>query len=91
MYSFCLASNVCSIYLFDLLMFLMKPVILPSGVYVLVDGPVRFLPVAVRFALIYLFTFFLVAHVAAMATSVVYQYVQITSFAPLRHLFQVRF
>lgn len=88
-YSFCLASNVCSIYLFDVLMFLMKPVIVPSGVYVLLDGPIRFLPVTVRFALIFVFTLFLFAHVAAMAISVVYQYVQITSFTPLKRLFQV--
>ncbi|KAH7713998.1 hypothetical protein AAVH_18675, partial [Aphelenchoides avenae] len=87
-YSFCLASNVCSIYLFDVLMFLMKPVIVPSGVYVLLDGPIRFLPVTVRFALIFVFTLFLFAHVAAMAISVVYQYVQITSFTPLKRLFQ---
>lgn len=88
-YSFCLASNVCTIYLFDLIVFLLKPVIIPSGLYVVLDGPISFLPVTVRFALAMVFIFLFVAHVIAMWVSVVYQYVQITSFTPLKRLLRV--
>lgn len=81
-YSWCLTANVVTIYLFECLMIALKPVVIPSGVYILEDGPAGFLPISIRFIGLWIFLLMLVAHVAAMATCVLYQWAQITSSRP---------
>lgn len=88
-YSWCLTANVVTIYLFEFLMFMIKLVVIPSGVYILVDGPAGFLPISVRFIGLWLFILMLVAHVAAMCTSVLYQWAQISPSRP-KWLLQAR-
>lgn len=73
-YRLCLLANTVSVYLFEFFVFLGKPSLLPSGIYVPSQGVIAELGPKAGFYNIYFIFLFLVGHLTALGLSITFQY-----------------